>query len=282
MEWSCIGHEQEKAYFAALLDDGRVGHAYLFTGVEGIGKRMVSEDVARAMVGSGPTFDLLRLAPERDEDGKLHDIPIDAVRAMKSWIVLRPMGEHKVVLIDDADRLGDEAANTLLKVLEEPPAYAHFLLVSSRSGAVLPTISSRCERVEFRPVSDAELRTVIDPYTLDADDRALVATIAAGRPGVAVRLVTEKKLVTAATAIASLEKALTGGVTEQFAIAKTVAVSPDAEDIVSWWLGFVHARLATKPNLAPVAKGLLELSEAFTEIGINRRLALERFFLELD
>lgn len=281
MEWSCVGHEQEKSYLSRLLAAGELAHAYLFTGPEGIGKRMIAEDLIRVLVGAGPTMDILRLAPERDSDGKVHDIPIEAVRGLKQWLSLRPTAVHKVVLIDDADQLGGEAANTLLKVLEEPPAYAHFFLVTARPGSVLPTIVSRCEEVQFKLLADSEFRAALGKRKLDDDDRALLELIASGRPGAASRLIDDSKLPTAAKAITSLQKGLKGGVGERFVIAKDVAASPDADDILEWWLSFVHAKLGEKPALAPVARGLLEVSEAFSETGVNRRLALERFFLEI-
>ncbi|HTP57223.1 MAG TPA: AAA family ATPase [Candidatus Paceibacterota bacterium] len=281
MQWSAIGHEDVKRYLERLVMTGRFGHAYLFTGPEGIGKRMVAEDVARLLIPQGDELDITRLSPERDEDGRLHDIPIGAVRDMKRWVVLRPVG-FKVVIIDDADRLGGEAANTLLKVLEEPPLYAKFLLITGRLGAVLPTIASRCERVDFRPLDEAQMKTALAGLKLDADDRALLAAVAAGRPGMALKLLQNGEVPDVARHIAGLEKALKGGITERLVYAKEVADDERAPEIASWWLAWVHTHLAERPALAPVARGIQELVSVLGEPQFNRRLAVEHFLLSVD
>ena len=280
MRWSVIGHEDVKRYLERLVGTSRFGHAYLFAGPEGIGKRMVAEDVVGSLIPDEDKLDIMRLVPERDADGRVHDIPIGAVRDMKRWIVLRPVG-FKVVIIDDADRLGGEAANTLLKVLEEPPVYAKFLLITGRPGAILPTIASRCERVDFRPLDVAQMKTVLAGLKLDADDRALLAAVAAGRPGMALRLAEDGELPAVARHIACLEKVLKSGITERLVYAKEVAEDERAPAIASWWLAWVHAQLPERPALAPVANGLQELVTVLAEPQYNRRLAVERFLLEV-
>lgn len=278
MKWSVIGHKKQKAYLERLTMS-RLPHALLLCGPEGIGKRMMAEDLASALVPQGYQFDRVTLAPERDEDGKRHAIPVEAVRDLKVWISRRPMGAHKVILVDDADWMVGDAANTMLKMLEEPPAYAHFFLITSRAGAILPTMSSRCERLDFLPLTEDEMATALKGLKLDADDRELLGAVVAGRPGAATRLVADKRLPEAAKAVAGLEKALKAGLAERLIFAKTVADSEHASDIVSWWLAWTRTNLESRPKLAPIAGGLLELSDALTEPSLNRRLAVERFFL---
>lgn len=280
MHWSVAGHEGQKKLVERLIAAGALPHAYLLTGLSGIGKRMFADDVVRALIPPGYEPDAMVLAPERDKEGVEHDIPIEAVRDMKRWLMFRPVGSYKAVIIDDADRLGGEAANTLLKVLEEPPAYAKFLLVSGRPGAVLPTISSRCERMEFRPLDDAEMKRILGSLALDGDDRDLLAIVAAGRPGVARRLVADTLIPTIARHIASLEKALAGGITERLVYAKEVAEDDAAPAIAGWWLSWVHAQLPKRPELAPIAHGLAELVGVLGESHYNRRLAVEAFLVQ--
>lgn len=281
MQWSAVGHDEQKQFLQGLLDGNGLGHALLFTGPEGIGKRMVAEDIAGVLVPRGYELDAMRLAPVTDDDGAVHDITIEAVRDMKQWLALTPVGAHKVVLIDDADRLGGEAANTLLKVLEEPPAYAHFILISGRPQALLTTITSRCLQVGFRPLTTLEMKEVLAQQRLDEDDVALLATVANGRPGVALKLLQTKQLPTVARHIAALEKALTVGVAAKLIYAKEVADSDHASDIVSWWLAYVQSRLTERPGLAPVAHGLVDLYQAVSQSQFNTRLAVEHFLLEI-
>lgn len=246
MQWTDAGHEPQKKHLEALIERGELAHAYLLAGPEGIGKRAVAEDIARALIREYTALDVMRCAPERDEDGKIHDIPIEEITRLKSWIALRPIGSHKVAIIDGADRLGQEAANNLLKVLEEPPAYAHFFLISAQHQHVMGTIASRCERMDFRPVVGAVRAT--------SDDAQHIASVAA------------------------FERVLTQGITEQLLFAKKIADSEQALEEVSWWLTAVHQRLPEHPELAPVAHGLIELRATLSESQYNRRLALDHFF----
>ena len=245
-----------------------LAHAYLLHGPQGIGKRMLADELATIL---GAESDRIVLGPD-----------VEDARKMKTWAYLRPMfGQHKVVIIDDAQQLSDAAANTVLKVLEEPPAYLHFLLISSQPGRVLPTIASRCQDIAFQPLDVDEMKQALLGIKLDADDKQLLAVVAAGRPGEALRLVHEKELPAVAKAIAGLEKALRAGVTERIVYAKTIADDDNAPRIVAWWLAWLHAQLPTHPQYAPVVHSLLDLHTAITDTRYNHRLAVEKFFLEV-
>jgi len=287
MRWTAIGHSEQKGYFTSLMERDALGHAYLLEGPEGVGKHMVARDLAAALLGGtippDASPDAVLLAPGVSETtGKPTDIPVETVREMKVWAYQRPLyGAAKVVIIDDADRLSDAAADTILKVLEEPPPYLYFLLVTALPGSVLPTIRSRCEAVPFRTLAPAEMTRALAHLNLDADDRALVSAVAAGRPGTAVRLVDDGELSSVARCIADFERALKTGTAERMLFAARQAEDDDVSRHVRWWVAWVHAKLPEHPGLAPVAHGLLELDSAVTEPKYNRRLALERFVLSL-
>ncbi len=284
-----VGHTGQKDYFQRMMAAGSLAHAYLLHGPQGVGKRMFAGELAAALLADGgvalhnnPDFILLQPGVSK-ETGKPTEISVESVRAMKSWAYQRPIyGARKVVLIDDAERMSDAAANTVLKVLEEPPAYLFFLLISSRSGQLLETIASRCQYVAFRTLEDAEMKTVLASLKVDADDKQLVAAVAAGRPGAALQLVQEKKLSAVAKAIAGLEKMLVSGTAERIVFAKRIADDDDALQVVSWWLAWTHAQLPSRPQLISVATGLLDLYHAVSETKYNRRLAIERFLLEAN
>lgn len=275
---SVLGHESQQEVFHRLIARGALSHAYLFAGPDGIGKRMVAEDVASA---TGGRAEIMRLGAERDEQGKRRAPSIERIREVRSWLSLRPFGGSKVVILDDADLLGHEAANALLKVLEEPPSYAHLFLVTARPLHVLPTVRSRCERVDFHALPEETVRRVLREHVIDDDDRALLAAVAAGRPGYALRLIQEQRISEIAKAIDGLEKALKMGIAERLVYAKTLADDDHASDVVAWWLAWVHAKLAERPRLASIAKELLTLSDAVQESAYNRRLAFDRFFLAI-
>jgi DNA polymerase III subunit delta' len=144
----------------ALPPDGSPSHAYLFEGPAGSGK----EDVARAFaaallsegapdpagssarVASGAHPDLTWVAPTSSAGLLVGDVS-DAVVSASSHTPFE--ARRRVFVIEQADSLNDQAANRMLKTLEEPPPYAHLLLLTERPGKMLPTIASRCQRVRF-------------------------------------------------------------------------------------------------------------------------------------
>jgi DNA polymerase-3 subunit delta' len=135
------------------------GHAYLLAGPHGSGKRAYAERFAAALLGatvprlrSGGHPDFFRVEPEGS------GILMDQARALRRDLHMRPFeAERRVYLVLDAHLLGDASANALLKSLEEPPAYAVFVLVSDHVERMLPTILSRLELVTFRRYSTAQL-----------------------------------------------------------------------------------------------------------------------------
>lgn len=194
--------------------------------------RAMTSKACRELVAPGYEPDLMRL----------DDVPIDTVRAIKSWLYLRPFGDHKIIVIHDVDRLGQEAGNALLKMLEEPPAYAKFFLTTSQPADVMSTIASRCQRVDV--IGNAHELSDATP-----------------------------------SIVADLQKMLTAGVAEKILYAKKLADDEHALDTVRAWLSWVHSRLAVEPALAPVAHGLIDLSATLAEPRFNRRLAIEHFLL---
>ncbi len=281
-----MGHENQKKASQRQLERGSLPRAMIFSGPAGIGKRLFTADIAAALLGLGSLErkpDAWLLAPGiSKETGKPTDIPVESVRDMKVWAYQRPLyNSSKLVLIDDADRLSDPASNTLLKVLEEPPAYLHFILVSSLPTALLPTIRSRCQEISFAPLTDTQTAEALSDLALTVEDKKLLTAVAAGRPGTARALVQEGRLPEVSHAIANLQQCLKSGVAERLALAKTITEDDTMRDVVAWWLSWVHAQLDAKPKLAPVARGLLELSSTLQESKYNQRLALDRFLLEM-
>lgn len=152
---------------------GRRHHTYLFYGPMGVGKLSLAEAFARYVLEkeqkSAPLVDLIRMQPTGDsyrvEDFE-HIIKLSHHAPFES--------KYRVVLLEQADRLTTVTANKLLKVLEEPPSFLIFILVSDELDRILPTIQSRCQKISVPPLPDAEIVALITQNYPEED----VATIA--------------------------------------------------------------------------------------------------------
>ena len=133
--------------------------------------------------------DCLIIQPE-DGQKQTPKIKIDQIRAIEHLVIYRPLvGSHKVCLIDEADTMTIEAANALLKTLEDPPDHCLFLLITSRPEHLLSTIRSRCIALRFSPLPIKDVGEFLKQHsTMESNDAKLVATSSEGRLGHALQL----------------------------------------------------------------------------------------------
>ncbi|MFM7027967.1 MAG: DNA polymerase III subunit delta' [Chakrabartia sp.] len=215
-----LGQEKAITAFRAAMQSGRLHHAWLLTGPEGVGKFTTALQCARRLLAEGaglspdtpgldvpfsnPVARLLEAGSHPDfvrierlpSDDKLAakppvDWPADAERArsikvgqirdLNGLFATKPsLSARRVVVIDDADALEISAANALLKRLEEPPPGTIFLLVAQSAGRLLPTIRSRCRVLRFDPLSPAQLQAVLQAHLPDAASAELAALVQIG------------------------------------------------------------------------------------------------------
>ncbi len=180
---STSAHSSEHPEAGRLLDAAlREGpaHAYLFHGPPGVGKREVARTFARALIGTTRAVhpDLYEL----DALGEM--IRIDAIRELRRDLHMRPFeADRRVYLLHRAHLMNEDAADALLKDLEEPPSYAVIVLIADDLGPLPETILSRCQLVPFRRLSEKAIRELVDARApqLDEEARASLARVAAGR-----------------------------------------------------------------------------------------------------
>jgi DNA polymerase-3 subunit delta' len=167
-----LGHERQKDILRRAIDSGRLAHAYLFEGPEGIGKRLMALALIRAVfcqdgTGCGDCSACRKVDHHNHPD--LHileadgaSIKIEQIRGLQKELSYRPLeAPKKVCLIDGADKMNPSAGNSLLKTLEEPSGNALLILLSARPEAVLSTIRSRCQRLPFVRLPQEKLRQVL-------------------------------------------------------------------------------------------------------------------------
>jgi DNA polymerase-3 subunit delta' len=207
-----IGHDSQTEAFKAAARDNRPHHAWLLTGVQGLGKAMFAEQAAiwllagkpegqgfsggrdspaASLVAAGSHPDFRRLVRTEDDKGKLRAvIRVDEVRALQPLFRQTPsIADWRVIIVDSGDEMNPQSANALLKNLEEPPEKTLFFLISHTPGRLLPTIRSRCRTLRFNRLDDAAVDRVLEYAApeLDAADRATLVRIAEGAPGRALR-----------------------------------------------------------------------------------------------
>ncbi len=196
------GQERAKEFFARVLRDGTLSHAYLLAGPEGLGKTAFATELGAALVspcgGCGACAECERA--RRGVHPDLHVLEregdvyrVEQIKPLIADLSLKPFAAaHRVWVIPGVEHLHPAAANKLLKSIEEPPPYVVFLLETDRLERVLSTIVSRCQTVEFGPVSDAVLRAHLQRrHGLDDAAAEALARLSRGAVERASRLVAD-------------------------------------------------------------------------------------------
>ena len=204
-----VGQDAAVAQFHAAATSGRLHHGWLITGPRGTGKATLAWRIARWLLAGAGSPDLsvppdhpiarrlLALSEPRlhlvrrslDDKGRLRgEIVVDDMRRLLSFFQLSAVeGGRRVAIIDAADDMNPNAANALLKLLEEPPRDALLLLVAHRPARLLPTIRSRCRELRLAPLSPGDMARALAPLEVQGD-AARLAALSGGSVGEALRL----------------------------------------------------------------------------------------------
>jgi DNA polymerase III subunit delta' len=203
-----IGHEKPVRTLQQAIRNETLAHAFLFSGYEGIGKKLTALALAAAVncpnasadggcgvcsscrrVAGGTHPDVHLLLPDGDE------IKIDQIRRAQADLALKPFeGERKTMIVDGADRMNTAAANAFLKTLEEPPGDTLLVLIAALPQGLLPTIRSRCQEIKFQPLARRTLALTLEAKRgLSEDDALFIAALAQGSLGRALAMDLEKE-----------------------------------------------------------------------------------------
>jgi DNA polymerase III subunit delta' len=205
-----VGHQKQVEIVRQALNNGRLHHAYLFVGMEGVGKKTIALDLAKAIHCSAATGDFCGGCADcaRIQDGNHPDvriieplagkkeISIQQIRELEKELNFRSFsGKKKIAILDPATLMNLSAQNALLKTLEEPPRDSLLILVAANGGALLPTLRSRCLRISFGPLA----RDLISGFLVfrkgfAAETAEFLAAMSLGSLGAVVSIDTQELL----------------------------------------------------------------------------------------
>lgn len=312
-----IGHEEAEQALLTAWSSSRMPHAWLIAGPRGIGKATLAWRFARFVLAGGgggglfggpptslavsaddPVFrriaagghaDVVTLAPGmiHPETGKeTQEIVVAQVREAIAFLLKTSAeGGWRVLIVDEAEAMNRNAANALLKVLEEPPPQCLILLVSHSPGRLLPTIRSRCRLLTLRTLTDAQVATLLERHRPDlpATDRTALVGLANGSIGRAIELADRGGVELADDLDALLERLPALDIAAAHALADRVGrASDDAAAsfriIVELLDAWIARRLRAKPAKAEAwfaaTERVRRLASATDGLNLDRKLAL--------
>ena len=329
--WDAVGHDRAVAALQRGLDSDRVSHSFLIAGPPQVGKTTLAIDIARAVncesddrpcsncgqcrrISSGMHPDVRIVGLEKARSGRLRThISIEQVRDVQRETSLLPFeGRYRVIIFENAELFSEEAANSLLKTLEEPPERVLIVLVATDTRSLLPTIVSRCRLVQLRPVPAAMIADLLIERKSLSEDRAReIAGLASGRAGWAVQAAEDPDMLKrVSNVLDEVESVVSSPLTERFDYAASLAdrfprdrrsVYSDLELWLSWWRDILLIG-QEKPELVSNVARIESLSQAadrlsptsvtnairtvmrttfLLERNVSPRLALEGMMLKL-
>jgi DNA polymerase-3 subunit delta' len=328
MNWGMIGHQWAVKLLQGHLAQGQARHAYLFTGPQGVGRRTLALRYAQALNCTQPPGpgqfcqtcrECLQIARMQHPDlhviqaeGHSGTLKVDQIRELQRSLYLAPyQARYRVVLLLRFEQANLNAANAMLKTLEEPPPQVVLLLTAESAESLLPTIVSRCEVVRLRPqpaeVVGEGLKGI---QQLDETEARLLAQVSQGRPGYALHLAGQPELLEQRdSALDDLMGLLAAGRVARFAYAESLA--KDRQDlarvlrVLQTWLSLWRdvlfrvagsdalitnpdrasdiGTIAGQTDLATARRTVSALNRTLDHLrgNINRRLALEVLMLDL-
>jgi DNA polymerase-3 subunit delta' len=256
--FTLVGQDAALPRASRAIRTGRPPQGLLISGPPGIGKATFAYRIARYMLRYGATDQgpedlsvapndpvslqmtagahpgLLALKRGLNDSGKLMTVlSVDEIRKLAGFFGMTSgAGGWRVAIIDTADDMNDAAANALLKALEEPPSRAMLMLLANAPGRLLPTIRSRCQRINLKPLSDGELETELAERLPDMgnNERIMLARLAGGSLGAALALASDDGLAIAADAERLIDNAASPDIAATFVLADRLSRVTDGTE----------------------------------------------------
>lgn len=329
--WQVIGQTRVVSLIQNSLESGTLAHAYLFVGPDHVGKMTLAVNLAQALnceaaeppclecsscmkIAAGSHADVQVIGLARNDDmAEAKLIGIDQIKEIQHSANLPPFeGKHKAFIIDNAELLSIEAANCLLKTLEEPVDKVTFILLTESDRLLPATVVSRCQRLELTPLSIAEESSaLVDRLGIEPERARLLARLSHGCPGWALSVAGDESLLQQRShELDRLLEIIKAGYEERFAYVAQLAAQFNQNrgavyDMLDLWLDYwrdlmlvklgnhdIITNIDRKDELSKMASGYrLAQIKAFIESiksaaeqlrqNVNARLALEVLMLDI-
>jgi DNA polymerase-3 subunit delta' len=293
MAWQIVGHNWAVTLLRRGLASGRVAHAYLLCGPPQIGKTRLALTLAQALncqaadppCGHCPSCQKIERGAHPDVhlltgEGAGGSFKIDQVRALQREAVLSPYeSRYRVYILERMDLASVEAANSLLKTLEEPPAHVVLALTAVQADALPTTVVSRCQRLDLRPVTRDLIEATLQERGLPAEKARLLARLSGGRVGWALVAAEDDGLLARRQrALEQMLQLMAANRVERLEFARRTARDADAcldlvEQWAIWWRDLLLAAGQGQEHLVNVDRAA-ELQSLAGEAGVARAWAM--------
>lgn len=282
-----IGHKRQLQYLEQIIKSKKVPHAFIFSGPDHLGKRLVAESFFAKLVGINnlPNIHPDILIVEKEEK---NEISIKQIRELKKFVGLSPFHfSKKFVLIDNAHEMRKESFNSLLKTLEEPAPETFIIMVTSNLDIFPKTIISRSSILKFNNLTNLDIAKAVkaEGGGIEDTDWPWIA----GRPGLALRYIRDPKDNLVADIknnfFSFLDVLDNKTIFERFNLAQQVYSADNLTVIVEAWILAAYYALAQSPSLSSYfSKILCNLSllrQTLSKTNTNKRLQIENALLDL-
>jgi DNA polymerase-3 subunit delta' len=255
--WGLLGHEWAVDMLRQHIAHDAARHAYLFVGPPGVGRRTLALRFAQALnctqkvkpgVPCGKCRDCKQIESVQhpdltviQADSEGGTLKVDQVREVRRSLTLKPyQSKYRVAVFLRFQEANDNAANALLKTLEEAPSYAVLILTADNPEQLLPTIVSRCEVLRLRPLSLEIVEAFLKEHGADKDGARLIAHVSNGRPGYALRLLQDPSALSfREEKLGDLHSLLPASRVDKFSYADKLAKDKDGiRTVLLLWLSF--------------------------------------------